>query len=471
MEKKEIEISFKDRISTVDKKGKRIWLYPKKAKGKLTNYRKIVGYFLLVFLIGTPFIKVDGEQFLLFNFLERKFVIFGQPFWPQDFHLFVFMTLAVIVFIILFTVVFGRLFCGWICPQTIFMEFVFRQIEFWIEGDYTKQKRLSKQKWNTEKIIKKTSKHIIFYLISFVTFNTFLSYIISMDVLLEYIVEGPTKHKLIFLSLVVLSSIHYFVFSWFREQVCTIVCPYGRLQGVMLDSNSVVVAYDYKRGEPRGKLSKKINDLGNNQGDCIDCKVCVQVCPTGIDIRNGTQLECVNCTACIDACDEIMDKVKKPRGLIRYDSENGIKKGVKKIFNNRSIAYSLVLSSLIVFVIFLFSLRTSVEVTILRAQLRNSLFQINEKGEISNLYKVSFVNKTKQDLNIEFKLLSHQGKIRSVGRNLSLSKYEKTNGMIFIDINKDLIKQQNTKLLVAVFSNGKKIDEVETTFLGPINEN
>ena len=319
--------NFRDSIGTITEEGKRAWVFPKKPSGKFYEYRKYVSYFLLAFLLLSPFIKINGNQFLMFNILERRFNIFGFPFWPQDFHLFVISMLIGVVFITLFTVAFGRIFCGWICPQTIFMEMVFRRIEYWIEGDRNKQRKLDRQKWDAEKIRKKSLKTIIFIIISFVISNVFLAYIISSDKLIQYITEGPFNNVSTLISLIIFTAVFYFVFAWFREQVCIIACPYGRLQGVLLDTKSIVVAYDHKRGEAENgrKTFRKNEDreaLGH--GDCIDCFQCVHVCPTGIDIRNGTQLECVNCTACIDECDHIMESINLPKGLIRYASEENI---------------------------------------------------------------------------------------------------------------------------------------------------
>src|SRR5690606_2262711 len=328
METPENEV-FRDSIATVTSEGKRAWVYPKKPSGKLYEYRKAVSYFLLAFLFVSPFLKINGNQFLMFNILERRFNIFGFPFWPQDFHLFVISMIIGVLFITFFTVAFGRVFCGWICPQTIFMEMVFRRIEYWIEGDRGKQMRLAKQPWNTEKIMKKGLKFIVFLFISFLIANVFLAYLIGGDKLISYITAGPLEHTGTLISLLIFTAVFYFVFAWFREQVCIIACPYGRLQSVLLDNKSIVVAYDHKRGEGesgRKKFRKNEDREALGHGDCIDCFQCVNVCPTGIDIRNGTQLECVNCTACIDECDHIMESINLPKGLIRYASEDNIEK-------------------------------------------------------------------------------------------------------------------------------------------------
>lgn len=254
--------SFRDRLGTVDEDGKRIWVYPKKPSGKFYEKRKIVSYLLLVVLLASPFIKINGNQLFLFNVLERKFSIFGFIFWPQDFYIMVIALIICVIFVALFTVAFGRIFCGWICPQTIFMEMVFRRIEYWIEGDRGSQIRLDKQKWNAEKIRKKGLKWLVFAIVSLIIANVFLAYIVGSDQVLAMIKEGPSQHVSTFLSLIIFTGVFYFVFVWFREQVCIIACPYGRLQGVLLDEKSVVVAYDHKRGEGdkgRAKFRKNEN--------------------------------------------------------------------------------------------------------------------------------------------------------------------------------------------------------------------
>ncbi|MCF6167321.1 cytochrome c oxidase accessory protein CcoG [Lutibacter sp.] len=463
---------FRDSIGTISESGKRNFIFPKKPKGKFYNYRTYVSWVLLAFLVSAPFIKIKGNQFLLFDVIERKFNIFGFPFWPQDFYLLVISMLVSVVFIILFTVVFGRIFCGWMCPQTIFMEMVFRKVEYLIEGDRSKQIKLDKQEWNAEKIRKRVLKWIIFFLISFVIANVFLAYFIGSDKVLGYISDGPEQHISTLIKLLAFTAVFYFVFAWFREQVCIIVCPYGRLQGVLLDNKSINVAYDFVRGEDkngRKPLRKNENREELGVGDCIDCKQCVQVCPTGIDIRNGTQLECINCTACIDACDAMMDKVGFERGLIRYASEDNIEKKEKFKFNARLIAYSVVLTVLIgVFITMLF-LRTDVEATILR--LPGQTFQSTDTT-IKNVYTIKLINKTTEDFdNVEVKLISHKGKINLVGGILSLKKQGLTEGTLFIEIDKKDLTSSKEKLKIGIYYKGKLIETTSTNFAGPLKIN
>ncbi|HEY0977120.1 MAG TPA: 4Fe-4S dicluster domain-containing protein, partial [Flavobacteriales bacterium] len=243
--------SYRDAISTVDKEGKRVWVYPKKPTGKFTRWRQWLGYTLVAFLFAGPFIRVGGEPLLMINLVERRFVFFGQTFWPQDFLIFVLGFLAFILFIALFTVAFGRLFCGWVCPQTVFMEHVFRRIEYAIEGDWKQQQALDKAPFSNAKFAKKAVKHALFFGISFLIGNTFLAYIIGSDELLRIIREPMAQHMGGSIAMFVFSGVFYGNFAFFREQACTTVCPYGRLQGVLLDRKTIVIAYDHVRGEAR----------------------------------------------------------------------------------------------------------------------------------------------------------------------------------------------------------------------------
>ncbi|WP_418263337.1 cytochrome c oxidase accessory protein CcoG [Flavobacterium faecale] len=461
--------AFRDTIGTIDAEGKRKFIFPKKPSGTFYDYRKWVSYFLLLILVANPFVKVNGNQFMLFNILERRFNIFGFPFWPQDFYIFVIFMIVMVVFVILFTVIFGRIFCGWICPQTIFLEMVFRRIEYWIEGDRGAQMRLAKQEWNTEKIKKKGFKWTLFLIISFAIANVFLAYIIGSDALFQMIDEGPLEHLKTLISLLIFTGVFYFVFVWFREQVCIIACPYGRLQGVLLDNKSINVAYDFVRGEKevgRAKFNKKENRAETGKGDCIDCKQCVHVCPTGIDIRNGTQLECVNCTACIDECDSIMETVGFPKGLIRYASEDEIEKKAPFKFTSRMKGYTAILAILTGILLGLLFLRNDVEATILR--LPGQLFQ--HKGEnISNVYTFKIINKTNDDFkDIHFELVGIKGKLNVVGNSdFKVPKQGMSSGTLFIEINQYLLESDKTKLKIEVFEGNRKVETTTTNFLSP----
>ncbi len=465
----EYDEQFRDGIATVDEEGKRVWVYPKKPKGYFHNLRKVVSAVLLILLFAGPFITISGRPLLLLNIFERKFVIFGQAFWPQDFFLLALLLITFFVFVILFTVVFGRLWCGWACPQTLFMEMVFRKIEYWLEGDANQQRKLNQRNWDFDKIWRKGLKHAIFMLVSIIIAHTVMAYLIGYKEVINIVSQPPTAHLSGFIGLTFFTFIFYGVFSYLREQACIAICPYGRLQGVLLDKKSIAVMYDWLRGEPRGKIKKNSDE--QPKGDCIDCKLCVHVCPTGIDIRNGTQLECVNCTACIDACDEVMVKINKPKGLIRYASYDSIKEGVKGLFNNRVKAYSVVLLLLISVLITALATRSEIDVTILKVP--GQLYQKTDDGQITNLYNVQFINKTFEPTEVSLRVLSlDQAEISKVGGgNLKIEANSLAEGVYFIKIPSENLKSAKTSVTVGVFNGEELVDEIDTKFLGPVTIN
>ena len=455
-----IDQSFRDSVATISKEGKRNYITPQQPKGKLYHLRTYFSYFYLILFFTLPFIKIGGEPIFLFNILERKFIFFGVIFWPQDFFIFAIGLLTFLVFVILFTVAFGRLFCGWACPQTIFMEMVFRKFEYWIEGDAQNQRRLDAMSWNFEKIRKRGLKLIVFFTFSFLIANYFLAYIVGMDELLVLIKEGIFLHFGTFSSLIIFTFVFFFVYLWFREQVCIIVCPYGRLQGVLLDKNSILVAYDYVRGEPRGKMS----DTRIDKGDCVNCAACVRVCPTGIDIRNGTQLECVNCTACIDACDDIMDHIGKPKGLIRYASENNIANKEKTRYTLRLKMYTVVLLGLLSFLATLLITRDDVSIRVMRTA--GQMYQKQINGGISNLYNIKLANKTRKIIHLDLKLDNVEGEIQMINA-ITVPKESYFQTSFFIVLQPSQIKKRKTKIKIGVFQEGRKIETVTVSFLGP----
>lgn len=467
MRKETDDTSFRDRVATVDAKGKRKWVFAQKPKGRYYRARTIVSWIFFLLFLLLPFIYVKGRPFFLFNIPKGKFIIFGQVFWPHDFFVFAIGMVTFIVFIVLFTAAFGRLFCGWVCPQTNFMEMAFRKIEYLIDGDAPAQKLLKNAPWTVTKIRKRVIKHGIFFLLSFIIANYFLAYIIGVKELWQIINAPLNEHIGGFMALTIFSFVFYAVYAFFREQACTVVCPYGRLQGVLLDRNSMLVAYDYKRGEPRGKFNKKTE---RTLGDCIDCHQCVKVCPTGIDIRNGTQLECVNCTACIDACDNIMDNIGKPRGLIRYASENGIANHERLHYTTRMKMYTLLLVLLVGILTTLLVTRTEFEATVMRAP--GLLYQEIAKDSVSNLYNIKIANKSIKDIPVTIQLEGLPGRVQVIGSTGMVHVKEEAigSGSFFVILPKNAIKVPKSKILLGVYDNGKKIDEVKTNFLGPVGE-
>jgi cytochrome c oxidase accessory protein FixG len=455
------DISFRDRIPTVTAKGKRNWMYVWKPAGKFTNWRKLLSTVYLVLFFTTPFIRINGNPALQFNIPEGKFSIFGMLFWPQDFFIFGTAMVTFIVFIILFTQIYGRLFCGWACPQTIFMEMVFRQIEWLIEGNPNEQKALHNSAWGMQRITKKVTKHVLFFLLSFIIANTFLAYIIGTDKLFTIINEPVWKHTGGFIALLFFTSAFYFVYAYMREIVCTVVCPYGRLQGVLLDKNSIVVAYDYNRGEPRVKGKRPLE----NAGDCVDCNQCVAVCPTGIDIRNGTQLECINCTACIDACNRVMKKINLPKGLIRYASENEIAKKLPFRFTARMKVYTTILLLLITLMSFIMLTRKDVGVRISRVG--GQLYQQVGTDSLSNLYTITLNNKTLKPVDLTLKIENKPAVIKLVGTHqLQALVGQQNKSTMFVVMPLKSIQSVETVLQAGVYYQNKKMQTVTISFLG-----
>jgi cytochrome c oxidase accessory protein FixG len=458
--------SFRDHLATLDESGRRKWVFAQRPSGKWYSLRTYISWGFLIVFFALPFISIDGRPLFLFNIPSARFIIFGKVFWPQDFFIFGLTMVTFIIFIILFTAAFGRLFCGWICPQTIFMEMLFRKIEYFIEGDAAAQRMLKNSPWTGEKIWKKTAKHLVFFLIAFVIANTFLAYIIGVKELYGIISEPPGRHVGGLFSVLIFSGVFYSVYAFFREQACTVVCPYGRLQSVLLDKNSMIVAYDHKRGEPRGKFSKKAD---NDRGDCIDCMQCVKVCPTGIDIRNGLQMECVGCTACIDACNHMMEKVGRPLDLIRYASENGITRGEPLRYTTRMKLYTGLLCVLVAVLAGLLLSRKDVDATVMRAP--GMLFQERGGDSVSNLYTIKVANKTTRQVPLQLKLTSVEGNVDIVGgRSVLLKKEDEGSGTFFIVLPKSVIHERKTKINIALYEGERKIDELSTNFLGPITE-
>ncbi|WP_353166291.1 cytochrome c oxidase accessory protein CcoG [Empedobacter brevis] len=464
---------FRTEVATMDRKGTRKWVYAKKPSGRYTNYRTVVSSILLVLLIVLPFIKLpNGNPVFKIDVFHTNFILFGYPFFTTDFFLLAFGMIVSVVSIIIFTTVYGRLFCGWLCPQTIFMESVFRKIEYWIEGDRSKQIRLDKQEWNEEKILKRGGKWTVFYLISFFFSNILLSYLIGMDELIKAIQEGPSEHAGLFLGLFIFSVLFYFVFAWFREQVCTLVCPYGRLQGVLIDKKTIQVAYDFPRGEGvngRSKFRKNEDRKAEGKGDCIDCGQCIAVCPTGIDIRNGSQLECVNCTACMDACDEIMTKINLPTGLIRYASEENIEQGKSFKITARLMAFTFVLIGMLAaMIIFLFN-RSEVEVKFLQVPGKD---YVVEGDYIINTMEYSLMNKTNKPYKLVVNVNGFKGGktvlLVEPTKYIQIDEGELKQGLIDIKIPKSELKSYKVPVILELEDlKGKTIDHYTISFMAP----
>ena len=460
---------FREHLATAERDGARKWVYAKKPNGRWYDRRSWLGWLLLLVMFTGPFVRIHGNPLLMMNIVERRFAILGHIFWPEDGIIFAVAMLTFFVGIMIFTAAFGRLWCGWTCPQTVLMEMVFRKLEYFIEGDSHQQRALDAAPWTAHKIALKGFKHAVFFAISFVIGNTLLSYIIGSDQLLHIIRDDPLNHVGGLTFMVGFSLIFYAIFARFREQACTFICPYGRFQSALLDENTMVVAYDYQRGEKRAPWKKDQRlELRKEEGhgDCVNCHQCVAVCPTGIDIRNGLQMECVNCTACIDACDTVMDRLKQPRGLIRYASESGLRHGKPMRITARMKLYAVVLVALISLFLYLVGTQAEVEAIFLRAP--GAMFQSAGDGRLSNLYTVKVVNKSQHDLPIEFRLLNHEGNVRVLGAAQFVAPKERiAETSVLVDIAANTLTNSSTRLEIGVMAGGKQVSIVKTGFIGP----
>lgn len=343
-------------LPTLNNDGTRVWVRPKPFKGTYYWRRFWVGWGLIALFVSLPFVRMGGAPVVLLDLPARRFHLFGATFLPTDGVLLMLLMLVAFVSIFLITALFGRAWCGWGCPQTVYLEFVFRPIEQWLEGSRGQQLKLDREGPNFRRVL----KLFIYALLSVVVANIFLAYFVGVERLAAWAQQSPFSHPVPFLIVAGVSALVMFDFAYFREQMCTVVCPYARLQSVLLDKSSTIVGYDHLRGEPRGGGR-------SSAGDCIDCKACVVACPTGIDIRDGLQLECVACTQCVDACDSVMTKLSKPKGLIRYASEGWFETHVKpKLLRGRVIVYPLVLLALVAALVLVGGARQRAEFTVLR---------------------------------------------------------------------------------------------------------
>lgn len=448
--------SFRDRPINIDETGKRKWIYAKQPKGKWYTRRTIFAWLCLTFLVVAPIIKVNGTPLMLFDIANRKFSLFGNIIWAQDSYILALVMLVIVVSVVLFTVIFGRLWCGWACPQTIFLEMVFRRIEYLFDGNYRHGKK--KQAVNLKTTIRRIAKHICFFLAAIIITNVILDWFVGPVRLLEIIREPVEGNMGGFLFMLGISIFYYWIYAFFREQVCTMVCPYGRMQGVLLDSNSISVIYDFKRGDPRGAKAA---------GDCINCGQCIAVCPTGIDIKNGSQLECTNCTACIDECNSVMKKIKKPKNLIRFDSYNAVITGKKSIGNARSYAYSAVLLILVSLLIIIVSQRTPVDATMLRVP--GTIYQVVDSGVISNMYTLKIINKTQFDKHLSFRLKNiKSGSVQIAGKDNLLKKYGSYESILIIKLKKMELSGKVTDVTVGIYEDNTLLKEKTLNFIGPL---
>ncbi len=456
--------TFRNELASVNKDGRRKWIYARKPAGRYFRLRTILSWFLLVFLFAAPFVKVGGQQLVLLNFLERRFVLLGLVFWPQDFYLVVVIALTLLVTLALSTTAVGRVWCGWLCPQTIFMEMLFRKIEWAIDGSAAQQIRRHKGPWNVDRIWRTVVKQGIFFGLSFAIANVFLAYIIGSDQLIDIITAPPGEHYRGLVAITIFSLVFYGVFARFREQACTLACPYGRVMSALQDEHTITVTYDRFRGEPRGHAKAGASD--RSYGDCVDCGQCVTVCPTGIDIRNGIQLECVNCAACIDSCDEVMARLERPAGLIRLTSHESLKSGTVHWLSARVKAYAAVWSALVIVAVTLFVIRPDLSVLILRQP--GTLYAEMENGSVGNFYNVQVINRTGQTHALEYVASLPAGaSITALGPINSIDPHTVLESRFLLQLPEGSLGGASTPVQIEVRSDGQLFQTINSSFLGP----
>lgn len=474
--------SFRNELASIHKDGRRKWVFARQPSGRYYRARTILSWFLLAFLFGAPFVRINGQQLVLLDFLERRFVAFGMVFWPQDFYLVVLIALAVLVTLALSTTAVGRIWCGWLCPQTVFMEMLFRKIEYLIDGSAAEQLRRSRAPLTFDTVRRRVLKHGIFFGLSFLIANVFLAYIIGADDLWTIVTDSPAAHLAGLTAIVLFSLVFYGVFARFREQACTLACPYGRVMSTLIDAHTLTVTYDRPRGEPRSRIRHEPQARIHHEpqaridhdsqaaahaaGDCVDCGQCVTVCPTGIDIRNGIQLECVNCAACIDACDDVMRRVKRPTGLIRITSHEAVRTGRTQWLTGRVKAYATIWLVLVVSVGTLLARRTDIDVIILRQP--GTMFTTLDNGAVANFYNLQVINRTSRPYALEYRMLSPTGAtVTALGANDRVEPYGLVESRIMLQVPRASLTGANTPVVMEIRADGVLVQTASSSLVGP----
>ena len=457
---------FRNELASVHKDGRRKWVFARQPSGRYYRARTVLSWFLLLFLFGAPFVRVDGQQLVLLDFIERRFVVLGLVFWPQDFYLVVLAALTLLVTLALSTTAVGRIWCGWLCPQTVFMEMVFRKIEYLIDGSAAEQLRRSRAPITADAVRRRTLKHGIFIVLSFVIANVFLAYIIGSDELWTIMTDPPTAHLTGLVAITIFSLVFYAVFARFREQACTLACPYGRVMSALMDKETLTVTYDWMRGEPRGAIKRSSPATSGPTGDCVDCGQCVTVCPTGIDIRNGVQLECINCTACIDACDGVMKRLKRPTGLIRITSHEAIRTGRVRWLTGRVTAYATIWIVLVATVGTLIARRPDIDVLVLRQP--GTIYTVLDDGTVANFYDVQVINRSNRSVALEYRVLSPPGAtVTPLGAIERVDPHGLIESRLMLRVPRTELRSASTAVSLGIRADGETVYAASTSLIGP----
>jgi len=453
---------YRDTLYTIDSSGKRNWVYPQPVKGFFYKSRRAVILILMALLFALPWISFKGQQAVLLDIRNRKFTIFANTFWATDsIYLMLLLGLAALS-LFLFTSLFGRVWCGWACPETVFLEFLFRPLEALIEGNANERRKLDSAPLSLEKFAKKSAKYLLFSAVAWMIASTILAYFFGREPLLRMMTQPPTENLTPFIATLILTGALLFQFGWFREQFCTVLCPYARLQSVLLDSNSLVIGYDKGRGEPRGKANKN-----EKLGDCVDCGLCVRVCPTGIDIRNGLQLECIQCAGCIDACNSIMHKLGRAPGLIRYDTETRLLGQKVRFLRPRVLVYAALVATYLAVFIGTLAFRKTSEFQIIRSP-GTMPYSLQDEGKtVTNRFKVHFANKgdTQESYSVEAK--DSDVKVILPGAPYTLPAGSESEVPLFISTTKESLTSGRRDLILKVLRSEGIVGEQKITILGP----
>ncbi len=438
-----------ERLATTDENGHRVYLYPEEVNGKWQKRRSIVYWFLIGVYLVLPWINIKGKPALKLDIMNREFTFLGGTIYGVE-PILIFLILISALFLVAFvTSVFGRVWCGWGCPQTVFIQTIFLKIEKLIEGTPKNRRDLDASRWTLGKIFKRSLKWILFTIISLHIAHSFVGYFVGPRDLLMKTLHSPLENWELFLTTMTLTSIFLLDFGWFREQFCLIMCPYGRMQAVMMDNNSLVVSYDKTRE------------------DCINCYHCVKVCPTGIDIRRGTQLECIHCTMCIDACDNIMDRIGKPQGLIKYASENGKE---HEIVTLRSMVYAGVSLGLLGVFLYFLSASANINLVFLRSKIP---FTVTGDGKVMNNFQLKLSHQGTKVPRVEFRIKENQlrNKIEIItpSHPTVLSEADKKI-VFFFRFDRSILLQGKIKVTVEVedVDSKERLTEKEVSLVGPV---
>ena len=460
-------------LSTLQADGQRRWLYPTLDHGRLRKARMVVGWALIALFVALPLVEIGGRPAVLLDIYQWRFHLFGMTFHPTDTIFVMLLLLTGLLGVGFLTALLGRVWCGWGCPQTVYMEFVYRPIERWIEGSAVERKRLDERDWDGDKFVKKSLKYAAYLVVTLAIAHTFVAYFVGWERLSGWMTESPTDHFGVFVMMAGTSALMLFDFGWFREQMCVTVCPYAKLQSVLLDEDSLIVSYDPNRGEPRGRrnrdqMQKEQQGVELDLGDCIDCGACVRTCPTGIDIREGLQMECVNCTACIDACNDVMRRIDKPEGLIRFTSERAIEEGETNVVRPRVVIYGLLLALVVGIFGYMLATLPSVEADARLASGNAYKILESEGNPVANQVSVSIRNRTDRSGTYRVSVTSPEGASFRGQSNVDVrpGEFQRTQGWVLAP-QSGFSATGESEAKVDIQKDGKTVASTTVNLLGP----